>query len=407
MARKLIILGNGFDLACGLNSKYSDFFDDRFSCIEPNMSNVLKNAFKEFNYYFNRNNINGYNFTFDTILDIKERHRKNQKSSLFLSSPFFANAFSSQYEKVIKESNLTFWDIVLFYSQEFGEQELTNVKWQDVENRMLDFLVQEEINKPSLKKMLKAINKNENLDKINWFCLYLAKIIAPTDFVYCDIMDYLYRELCRFEKAFLSFLNKEVEKCEYYTGKATQLLIEIASVVEMKELLDQKILSFNYTNPLPRMYLDMTNVHGTLQSEKVIFGIDQEKINPSESVYRFTKTFRQMTETDISKRNKELILPAKDSISEIAFFGHSLSELDYSYFQTIFDFYSLYDSTVKLSFYYKVYKGTDSLTMELDLSNRISKMLRSYGPSIDNEKKANNLMHKLLLEKRLVIEEIT
>ncbi len=406
MARKLIILGNGFDLACGLNSKYEDFFKDRFSCIEPNMSIVLKEAFDEFCSYFKIKNINSLNIEFDTILDIKEKHRKKQRG-VFLGLSFFAVSFSSKYEKVIKESNLTFWDIVLFYFQEFSKQELNNVKWQDVENRMLDFLVREEKNKPSLKKILKAINKNENLDEINWFCLYLAKIIAPAESIPCDIIDYLYKELCRFEDAFLSFLNKEVKECKDYTWEATQLLIEIASVVEIKELLDQKILSFNYTNPLPRMYLDMTNVHGTLQSEKIIFGIDQEKINPSEPVYRFTKTFRQMTETDISKRNKELILPAKDSITEIAFFGHSLSELDYSYFQTILDFYNLYDSTIKLVFYYKVYEGTDSLTMELDLSNRISKMLRSYGPSIDNEKKANNLMHKLLLEKRLVIEEIT
>lgn len=57
-----------------------------------------------------------------------------------------------------------------------------------------------------------------------------------------------------------------------------------------------------------------------------------------------------MTETSIAKRSDELILPRKEEINEIAFFGHSLSKLDYSYFQTIFDFYDLYSSDVTLAF---------------------------------------------------------
>lgn len=45
--------------------------------------------------------------------------------------------------------------------------------------------------------------------------------------------------------------------------------------------------------------------------------------------------------------------------------------------------------------------------MELDLAQKISKMLYAYSPSIDNPKKGKNLLHKLLLEKRLIIEEIS
>ncbi|MEQ6207839.1 hypothetical protein [Enterococcus mundtii] len=114
-----------------------------------------------------------------------------------------------------------------------------------------------------------------------------------------------------------------------------------------------------------------------------------------------------MTETSISKRSEELILPKKEEISEIAFFGHSLSSLDYSYFQTIFDFYDLYNSDITLAFYYKLYGDVTNLDMELDLSKKISEMLKSYSPSIGNKNKANNLIHKLLLEKRLIIEEIS
>lgn len=44
--------------------------------------------------------------------------------------------------------------------------------------------------------------------------------------------------------------------------------------------------------------------------------------------------------------------------------------------------------------------------MELDLAKKISKILHKYSPSIDNPKKGKNLLHKLLLEKRLIIKEI-
>lgn len=44
--------------------------------------------------------------------------------------------------------------------------------------------------------------------------------------------------------------------------------------------------------------------------------------------------------------------------------------------------------------------------MELDLADKISNLLYSYSESIDNIKRGKNLMHKLLLEKRLFIKEI-
>ncbi|MDQ8554277.1 hypothetical protein Q3F51_12275, partial [Enterococcus faecium] len=66
----------------------------------------------------------------------------------------------------------------------------------------------------------------------------------------------------------------------------------------------------------------------------------------------------------------------------------------------------LYQSKIRLVFYYKKYGDYTREDMELDLAQKISKMLYTYSPSIDNPKKGKNLLHKLLLEKRLIIEEI-
>ncbi len=100
---------------------------------------------------------------------------------------------------------------------------------------------------------------------------------------------------------FINFLNEEVVSNGDYEKNATDLLFQFLSVGEVSDLFYQKYLSFNYTEPINSPYFNITNVHGTLKSRRIIFGIDQTKVNPLEEIYRFTKTFRQMTETSIAK----------------------------------------------------------------------------------------------------------
>ena len=396
---KLIILGNGFDLACGLKSKYADFFEKRIS---EDVSACLDRIYQKFSV-----EIDEPIYYFETLYDVRDKYLKTKKEV----DPFAIKIISltKKDKEILKRSKLTFWDVVLFYFQKNDGEKLEEVDWKDIENRMLDFLENEESGKPSLVNILYMLEHFDSfaLDKINWLCLYLAKILSDEKKISEDFVEYLYQELLLFESAFIDFLNDELFSNDDYEANAIDLLLDIVSVKDMSVLWEQKYLSFNYTIPTRSPYFNITNVHGTLSSGHIIFGIDQTEIEPSKYIFRFTKTFRQMTETPISKRSEELILPSKDEIKEIAFFGHSLSPLDYSYFQTLFDFYDLYSSNVTLAFYYKLYKDVTNLDMELDLSKKISEMLKSYSPSIGNENKANNLMHKLLLEKRLIIEEIS
>ena len=93
------------------------------------------------------------------------------------------------------------------------------------------------------------------------------------------------------------------------------------------------------------------------------------------------------------------ILPKNDNqLIEIKFYGHSLSEADYSYFQSIFDFYNLYNNNnVSLLFYYS--KGYEQ-------NDEIYRLINSYGKTFDNKDQGKNLIHKLLLENRLKIVEV-
>ena len=75
-----------------------------------------------------------------------------------------------------------------------------------------------------------------------------------------------------------------------------------------------------------------------------------------------------------------------------------MSEADYSYFQSIFDYYNLYsNNNVSLLFYYSEgYEQTDA----------IYNLINEYGKTLSNKEQGKNLLHKLLLENRLKIIKI-
>ena len=132
----------------------------------------------------------------------------------------------------------------------------------------------------------------------------------------------------------------------------------------------------------------------------------------------FSKTYRKL----FLKVDNKIVL--ENDVECIKFYGHSLSRGDYSYFQSIFDYYNIYDyyigsdrehRRVKLEFYFSFYniekdkeKFSDETKTKLkaDYADKVYKLLHEYGRSMDNQDKGKNLIHKLLLENRLSIKEI-
>ncbi|EOS7767601.1 hypothetical protein FJB54_RS13155 [Enterococcus hirae] len=391
--KKLIILGNGFDLASSLKSTYKHFFSER-------INEEIKEQLDEALVCFKTQMVDSSYFGYDTIFKVKEPNERLNQARRIMQNRYGAS--NHNIYAIIKECNLTFWDLIFYYS---GGKE-KDLQWQDVEQKMLEFFcsTDENANFPNL-AMIKSLLRNSSY-KVNaetLLCLHLASFLpAREEYERKKLLNYLYDELRTFEHHFVEYLNKIITPS--YERQAAELLLKMTQATSLPKISDT-IFSFNYTYPFSD-YIKIINVHGTVQEDNIIFGIDQDKIDPKLDIYRFTKTFRQMTETKLAVTYQENILPDKEAVDEIVFFGHSLSLLDYSYFQTIFDHYELYQSKIVLIFYYKVYGDRSKEDMELDLAKKISKMLHEYSPSIDNPKKGKNLLHKLLLEKRLIIKEI-
>ena len=175
-------------------------------------------------------------------------------------------------------------------------------------------------------------------------------------------------------------------------------------------------MTFNYTDPLFGIELKKTkntlnNVHGTIESQNIIFGIDLTEDFKKEPIPQrlvsFTKTFRKMT----LPTPDEWTLPKTPEY--IRAYGHSLSAADYSYFQTIFDYVDLYNSNVILEFCFSDHptpeyprkKGRNEYLQNKQAEN-VYQLINTYGSTLKNPDQGKNLLHKLLVENRLRLREI-
>lgn len=411
---QLLILGNGFDLHCGLKSSYKDFFQS-------------------------------------TILDtIGGRYGLQQ----------------------MKAGVSGFWETLLFgYYTTFGK---VNYNWCDIETIIKNtVLAIGNRNKGLAFEALESVKRREDLNEIKsvygtiehfiyincmsifYDTLYSGKTYSD-DEAYSLLINRILQELHKFERGFCKYIknnivnpNNEKEYNTQYIVNAMNLLNTLTGFTDIryetiddiierqeeayykplsptmyqsdwreKHILSQEfsnlhsvnILSFNYTALFdilgvqsPCLY---NNVHGKLCMNKcaencstsnIIFGIDDTIVQSQDEnfeIHKFSKTYRKMLYANAESR----VLPTKDNPLEIKFYGHSLSEADYSYFQSIFDYYNLYENNkVSLIFYYS--KGFEQ-------TDEVYRLINTYGKTLSNKDQGKNLTHKLLLENRLKIIEV-
>lgn len=383
MSSNLIILGNGFDLKCGVKSTFKDFFDNRIS---EEVGKQLE--------------------TFYTALDLRDSYRS---LSFNEGEEYDGVLVPEDRYNLIKDAKLTFWDL-LFVENKSNLKPMRN--WHNVEQNMLDILKEIDLTKnysnlgqhmakgiASLRSKLRTSIQNSLVK-----CCILAYYSIPKERYRSkkNLDEFLLSELIEFESAFSKFLKDEVSRTNDYFDHSEHLIRRI--IGEDNSVDDIEALSFNYTEP-KCLNNKITNVHGKLRNDNIIFGIDQDEISTSSPIYKYTKTFRKMVQ--IKKPNEDNVyINNKYDLKNIFFYGHSLSVLDYSYFQSIFDYYNLYDSNVSLTFCCSPYGEKSSQEILSEHAGLVANLLGKYGKTMNNENHGRNLMHKLMLEGRLTIKEI-
>lgn len=358
----LLVIGNGFDIRCGVPSKFSQYFD---------------------------------------------AYCKTKLSNLFIC--FQKGAFEEARELLISSEDyaINFWSVAFYihyytHLETYKIERIAETNWFDIEHLIYSLLTKRFDNGSTIDGFVQDASyfvnsgKAKNLRTINdgrinynpyffYICLLNEKVINPYDF--------LLKELNRFESNFKLYLNNNIPND--YNFNCSLLLKTLLQ--DIGDFVD--ILNFNYTIVDDKRYVEnQTNIHGTLNDEEIIIGIDYDGVGDNQKLNRFTKTYRNMHKI---KEPFKLI----STIENILFYGHSLSEADFSYFYSLFDMYNLYEGNLKLFFKYSDY-GLTNEQNEINHSKyveRVYSLINKYSSKSHHE---SNLLHRLLLEGRIIIEKI-
>ncbi|MGT2947714.1 AbiH family protein [Streptococcus devriesei] len=444
-ARQLIILGNGFDLQCGLKSSYKDFFEyileNKYkrrleSTWKPalNIIENFENYLEEiFNTFSTRNLFGDYDISEPFIPEM------NTWYLIFLFEKINANANWSDIEEMIKkyvfqeDRECTFADILvnavftkLFYRkidlkyvleyknlEKFSYLIIYQLFYSKRESRFLEEFYS--LSTAISKKAEAQASFYEESKLNNLFQNYIEKYYDKFKRI---MINFLFSELRDLEFDFQQYiLSQELNKKSEYGTNARKLFRTMAKDIESSKF---NIYSFNYTQPwfdidTPLQGLSKHfNVHGNFSGERngkcyCIFGVDHVGIDPNSLEYRFTKayrTFELYMSTDYATDNDE-IFPHPEVIETIKCYGHSLAEADYSYFQHLFDYYDLYNNNkLKLIFYYSDYDGGNPEIIKQTHMTNILRLLDRYGETLDNKFHGKNLSTHLIQTSRLKLIKI-
>ncbi|PST48442.1 hypothetical protein COO72_07805 [Bifidobacterium callitrichos] len=395
--RQIIILGNGFDLAQHIPSSYTSFFHYRYKkYLNPCDSEVISKLIKH--------PVDGGNCIWDYIFTAL--HDLHDSPTSWTS-----------VEHVIKNwvfgtSNASLDDAIKYWERSASE-DLEGI-WP---KSLIDAYDAMQIH---------IKNKISNIDfgilnpsgNAKYLDLSRHEIENIKDKLKRKILDLSFKEIHIIEDCFAKYLSDAIKNEPLYLYTSRYLYQTIAQSGSNTPIKNQRnaIISFNYTTPLlhtpkEKSIICQRNIHGNLDqfnlsttnTYHLIFGIDgQGYSNQPKEVYQFTKTARVLNlhQQNTPDNNCSMFdfLRNKHPIDEVKFFGHSLSDADYSYFQSIFDHINLYAGTTKLTFY-----GTKRHPADPDA---VIQLITKYGTTITPAAHGKNLLHKLLIEERIKIEEI-
>ena len=425
---ELLIIGNGFDLQCKLKTKYTDFFSKKYGIdfltekyIEkfPEQT-VIQCKQKAIDFFINVFKEKLYN------LNVEKFIQSNSDSYGYLIN-YFKQIFRQNFSDF--EPTLTNWDII-FISSYVLMSNSDKFQWVDIEKMIFKTVTIVFKNKKEIFSNSEFPNDQARMKFINivQYCFKDNK----------DLSTSMLDSLKKFEKSFALYIKNLIYKSKDHYFKRSEKLLKYLTSSYNEEIVHLDVINFNYSldeNIVNQMihekrfsnitFNSWTNIHGVAswndsytrsQINKLhsnykrlappIFGIDWHDISDTTNDIDFndpriifTKSFRLIDNQVNNMRDKKH--QYKKNINKIIFFGHSLGHADYSYFESLFDIYNIYDSNIELNFYYK--KGSsdflDRLSAQKTLEE-IIKLLTSYGQTSTNQH-GENIVNKLLLEQRL------
>lgn len=313
----ILIIGNGFDLAHKLPTKYTDFLDflENVRILKEEMPQNLEQLSDKIDenlrqYLFNSNS---------SRLDINSKHQ---------------NYITEMYK--LSKDNL--W--ITWFNQERKLNKTLGKYWIDFEAEISKVIQKIESTLLELSPIEECIdNYNElrfELNKYPIFNLFINKIydIDKSDEINMErITEKLHNDLNKLIRCFEIYLEDFVKNIDI-----SQLSLDIYN------LNVDKILTFNYTNTYQKLYytdVDCDHIHGkadinnNIESDNMVLGID-DYLNEDEkftntNFIEFKKYYQRLikgTNCDYKKWIDEINQTKSFTKHNVYIFGHSLASTD-------------------------------------------------------------------------------
>lgn len=456
LPKSLLVIGNGFDLSCGLPSNYEKFLktilSEKTNFEETLVFDTIKLGLEEYltkvNFYHDMKL--KVEHTIDTKYQIIQE--LNVWYIIFLYKNMIHNSEWYLVENQISDELLEdknslkivekIGDTLLsIYTEQrngtyrtpvYCAKKIEDFKTSDLINEIYQFIAYSLLNRnlnqlnlyetqklyKELREKVEILNEeyveisNSNQvygeSKKEMFEKKIVSVLFPL------VAQTLLAELNELELDFKKYLNRSIKSSNgKYEKNADSYIRNILNSVyydRNHSEADEKfnILSFNYTTPWktsgdPELFKNLfesINIHGELSNDNgMIFGIDDKKLLPTQDEYIFAKISRTL---DLNTKDNSRITFDKllsSNIENVIFYGHSLSIADYGYFRMIFEKY-LERENVIFYFVFRVYPGTTKEKERKKLIKSISELFGEY--SIDKENNTD-IFKKLIQNQRIRI----
>ncbi len=371
MERKtLVILGNGFDLKCGLHSSYKDFFDHQIKCY-PNFKTLFK-------------------------------YLKNNKEASFNE-----NKINEIIPLMSLEKELSFFDLYFLVSDWRNGFLQTNRIWSAIEDMLLSGITASK-NSISFNICHSVFISIKSKDYYFFYQhQYAEKIIGHYLYKLFDgktlsenlYHDFLIKELNKFSINFARYITNQTSNNDEYMHEAQVLLTKITGV----GLNECKIISFNYTDPF--ITPDSANIHGLASKNEIVFGVTCDQGNGKEKChhdwsYKMSKEYKIAL---IMSEGQKVSLDY-NGIKDIYVYGLSLGEQDYDFFENLFDQFDFlmrsYES--KIHFCYSIYNGKTKDEVAEEITGRVTNLINKFGDSHENYGLLRSMIQKGNLDIRFI-----
>ena len=366
----LVVLGNGFDLNCGLKSSYKDFF-----CHQVNHHDRFKKLFE---------------YLKEKVVDSFDENNIEEIIPLF---PL--------------EDDLSFFDIYFLISDWTNGFLLTNQIWSAIEDVLLSGinLSSYSINFNMILSVFLSIGtKNYNnfyrdLYPYKILAHYLNTIIDKKEISDTQFHEFLIKELNKFSINFAQYINDQSTNNDEYIEKAQKLLSKITGTA----INECKIISFNYTDPFSS--IDSANIHGLACKNDIVFGITCDQGKGKEDChhnwgYKLSKEYKMAL---IMSKGQKVSLDY-DGVKDIYLYGLSLGEQDYDFFENLFDkcdfLMRLYDT--KIHFCYSIYGNKTLDEVAEEATERVANVINKFGDSHNNNGLFRSMIQNGSLDIRLI-----